>query len=214
MGSSLERWADSPEVKQLEELDKKFLASPEGKKLVMEWTDFGEQLKQSIKETPQGIHIPNKDLEAIGDELDDVAYEYKKLEKSEWARAYEAGWNAAVHNKEAAAVQRRAETFEQSAEWKALEAELKDLDQAIDQNLKVTDLPKDAASMIKVTITDPKPIERAANDVETAWNDVKDSRVVRNVGSSAERWVQSPEVKNVEKLEKEFLSTPRGQRMA
>jgi len=45
MGSSLERWADSPEVKQLEELDKKFLASPEGKKLVMEWTDFGEQLK-------------------------------------------------------------------------------------------------------------------------------------------------------------------------
>jgi len=68
--------------------------------------------------------------------------------------------------------------------------------------------------MIKVTITDPKPIERAANDVETAWNDVKDSRVVRNVGSSAERWVQSPEVKNVEKLEKEFLSTPRGQRMA
>jgi len=45
MGSSLERWAESPEVKQLEELDKKFLASPEGKKLVQEWTDFGEQLK-------------------------------------------------------------------------------------------------------------------------------------------------------------------------
>jgi len=79
--------------------------------------------------------------------------------------------------------------------------------------LKVTDLPEDAASMLKVTITDPKPIERAADDVETAWNDIKDSRAVRNVGSSAERWVQSPEVKNIQKLDKEFLATERGQRM-
>lgn len=158
MGSSLERWGTSDEVEALKELDKKFLASPEGKRLVAEWTDFGEALKHSIKETPNGLHIPNDKLQAIGDEADDVAYEYKKLEKSEWAKAYEAGWNAAIHNKEAQSVERRAKTFEKSAEWQMLERELQDLDLAIKQNLKVTDLPKDTASMIKVTVTDPEPI--------------------------------------------------------
>jgi hypothetical protein len=57
----------------------------------------------------------------IGDELDDVAYEYKKLEKSAWAAAYKKGWEDALHTKEAEGVARRFETFEKSAEWKALD---------------------------------------------------------------------------------------------
>jgi hypothetical protein len=101
MGSALERWGTSTEVEHLKELDKKFLASPEGKRLVAEWTDFGKALKEAIKETPNGIHIDNDDLEDAGDELDDVMYEYKKLEKSPWAAAYEQGWKDATHNKEA-----------------------------------------------------------------------------------------------------------------
>lgn len=213
MGSSLERWADSAEVDHLKELDKKFLASPEGKRLVAEWTDFGEALKKSIKETPNGIHISNSKLDMIGDEADDVAYEYKKLEHSPWAKAYEAGWKAALHNKEAQAVERRAETFEKSAEWKVLEKELKELDLAIKQNLKITDIPKDAASMIKVTVTDPEPIEEAAENVEETMQKYQHSRPVRNVQSSLERWAHSPEVQAAGELEQKFLSTPRGQRM-
>ena len=107
MGASLERWADTPEVHALEELDKKFLASPEGKRLVAEWTDFGEALKEAIKETEDGIHIENDHLDMIGDELDDVAHEYKKLEKSAWAAAYKKGWEDALHTEEAEGVARR-----------------------------------------------------------------------------------------------------------
>lgn len=72
MGEKLEAWGESEEVQHLKELDKKFLASPEGKKLVKEWKDFGELLKKSIVETPDGIHIPNSKMDALEDELDDV----------------------------------------------------------------------------------------------------------------------------------------------
>lgn len=37
LGNSLEKWSKTAEVKHLEELDKQFLASPEGKRLMMEW---------------------------------------------------------------------------------------------------------------------------------------------------------------------------------
>merc|ERR1719230_758496 len=52
LGDSLKEWGESDEVEHLKELDKKFLASPEGKALVKEWTDFGEALKKHIKKTP------------------------------------------------------------------------------------------------------------------------------------------------------------------
>ena len=95
-----------------------------------------------------------------------------------------------------------------------LERELQDLDLAIKKNLKITDLPKDAASMIKITVTDPEPMEEAANDVEATWKEIEHSRPVRNMESSIGRWVESPEVQAAGELEQEFLKTPRGQRMA
>jgi len=51
LGSSLERWGKSAEVEHLKELDKKFLASAEGKALVKEWKDFGEALKKHVNWT-------------------------------------------------------------------------------------------------------------------------------------------------------------------
>jgi len=49
VAASLKRWGNSQEMKDLESLDKKFLATPMGKKLIKEWTDFGKVLKKSIK---------------------------------------------------------------------------------------------------------------------------------------------------------------------
>ena len=60
---ALQRWAKSKEAFQLKKLNRKFLASPEGKRLVKEWKDVGRVLDQSIVETKDGIHIPNKALD-------------------------------------------------------------------------------------------------------------------------------------------------------
>ena len=49
LGKSLERWGKSDEVEHLKELDKKFLASPEGKRLVAEWKDVGECLEDKME---------------------------------------------------------------------------------------------------------------------------------------------------------------------
>lgn len=84
MGSSLERWEKSEEVEALKELDKKFLASPEGKRLMQEWQDFGDVMKKHIQETEHGIHIDNEAWDEIEDEAKDIEHQYDKLEGSEW----------------------------------------------------------------------------------------------------------------------------------
>ena len=88
-------------------------------------------------------HVENSGMDEISDELDDVANQYKKLEHSRWARAYDKGWDAATHNKEAHFVGRRFETFEHSEEAHALGKELHELDQALKENVKVSDAPED-----------------------------------------------------------------------
>ena len=141
--SSLERWAKSDEVAAIKKLDKAFWASPEGQELFHEMKDFHDALKDHVKKTKTGIHIDNEGLQVIEDEADDVEHEYKMLHGSKWDKAYEAAWKKATSSPEAASVQRRAETFGKSAEWKALSKELKELDAALKKNVKVTDLPKD-----------------------------------------------------------------------
>lgn len=80
--ASIKRWAHTKEMKRLETLDKKFLASPEGKRLMKEWHDFGVALKKSIKKTKNGVHIDNKAVNNISDEADDVADQYDSLDGS------------------------------------------------------------------------------------------------------------------------------------
>ena len=147
MGNSLERWGKSDEVTALKELDKKFLASPEGKELMAEWKDFGEALKDHIKETKNGIHIDQAGMHVIEDEADDIEHQYKKLDGSKWEAAYDAAWEKATTSPEAKSVGRRFETFSKSDEFKALAKELKELDMALKKNVKVTDLPKDMDDM-------------------------------------------------------------------
>jgi len=140
--ASIKRWAHTKEMKKLEELDRRFLASPEGKRLMKEWHDFGVALKKSIRKTKNGIHIDNKAINNISDEADDVADQYDALEGSKWDKAYTAGWKAATTNKETAALKRRMKSFKKSKEGKALKKEMIDLKKAIHKNLKVTDIPK------------------------------------------------------------------------
>lgn len=75
------------------------MASPEGKRLIKEWKDVGRVLDKSIVETPNGIHIPNKALDQVGRELDDVDAQYKKLQGTTWDKAFDYRINKLLHNK-------------------------------------------------------------------------------------------------------------------
>jgi hypothetical protein len=85
LGASLERWAKSKEVLNIKKLDKKFLASPAGKRLVREWKDVGECLEDNVYHNDTGVHIGNDALNDLTDELSDVGNEYEKLSKTKWA---------------------------------------------------------------------------------------------------------------------------------
>merc|ERR1712167_425644 len=139
------KWAHSKEVQHLKALDKKFLASPEGKRLMKEWHDFGMALKKHIKKDKNGIYIDNKHMDDIEDELEDVKDQYKKLEGSKWDKAHTAGWKAAIHSNEAKALHKAKMGFKTSNEGKMLKKEVVELKNKIKQHLKITDL-KDSDS--------------------------------------------------------------------
>lgn len=124
LGYSLKNWSKTKEVQFLKELDKKFLASPEGQRLMQEWNDFGQALHESIVQTERGIHIRNSQIPDISDELDDVADQYEKLEGSKWDKAYHAGWEAATTNEDANKVREQFELFKHSREAEMLGREL------------------------------------------------------------------------------------------
>lgn len=183
---------------------------------MQEWNDFGQALHESIVQTERGIHIRNSRIPDISDELDDVADQYEKLEGSKWDKAYHVGWEAATKNTQAAKVQDAFERFKFSKEAEMLGRELEDLDNAIKQHVKVTDVPeewKKDMNLLKVTVHNQEAIESEWTDVENTWNAVKDSRAVRNLGSSLERWGESKEVKALKRLDKKFIASPEGQRL-
>jgi hypothetical protein len=134
------KWAHSKEVQHLKALDKAFLKSPEGKRLMKEWHDFGMALKKNIKKDKHGIYIPNKAMDKIEDELDDVKDQYKKLEGGKWDKAYTAGWKAAIHSNEAKALHKAKMGFKNSNEGKMLKKEVVELKNKIKQHLKISDL--------------------------------------------------------------------------
>jgi hypothetical protein len=45
------------------------------------------------------MHFDNDGLDDLGDELDDVGQQYKKLDGSKWDKAYTKAWDAATDNK-------------------------------------------------------------------------------------------------------------------
>merc|ERR1711918_61425 len=104
----------------LEALDKKFLATPRGKKMKAD----------------------NEDLQKVDDELTYVVDEMKSFKKSKWNAAYNQKMQKVFNNKQAQSPHRRLVTFKNSKEGKALGKELKDFKISLKKNVKVTDLPQ------------------------------------------------------------------------
>jgi len=127
---------------QLEELDKKFLSTPRGKKMKMEIEDVFRQLDKSVYHNKAGLHIENKELVHLDDEITDVADEMKAFKKSKWNKLYEDQMKKTFSNKEAKSVHRRLMNFKNSNEGKALKKEMHDFKMALKKNVKVTDLPR------------------------------------------------------------------------
>jgi len=141
--SSLQRWGKSKEIANIKALDKKFLASPAGKRLVAEWKDVGECLEDNVYENETGYHVDNSALNELTDELEDVGNEYAKLSKTHWAKDYDEAWKAAFHNKQFKSVKRRANSFKRSKAGKALRKEMHDLKVALKEEVHVSDVPKE-----------------------------------------------------------------------
>lgn len=88
---SMEKLAASKKVKSLDQLNKKFLSSPDGKQLVKEVKEVKDTIKKSSigQEKLGSIHLSDKEFDDIADEVEDVAEVFKKLEKSHWANVYD-----------------------------------------------------------------------------------------------------------------------------
>ena len=137
------------------------------------------------------VHIDNAHLDALADELTDVGAEYDKLAGSEWDKAYHQAWGAALSNRQAAALGRRMKSFKKSGEGQALKKEVVELKKALKENVKVTDVPeswKKDMNMLKVKVQNKEAIEAEWTDVENVLGAIKESRPVRNLGASLERW--------------------------
>jgi len=111
--------------------------------LVQEWSDVFKTLDQAVYHNEKGLYIDNEKVQDVSDELDDIEYEYKKLGKTHWKPEFEQAYGAAFNNKEAHSVGRRFDSFEHSSEGQALKKEVDDFGRALDENVKVTDIPQD-----------------------------------------------------------------------
>ena len=142
LGASLKRWADTKEVHNLEAVDRAFLKSKAGQRLIAEWKDVGEVLKKNLHRQKDGsLHFDNKHVDKLSDELDDVADQYEHLDGSKWDKAYTRAWKKALKTKQAQSVFRMAEAFKGSNEGKMLHKEMVELKRSVKKNLKITDMP-------------------------------------------------------------------------
>lgn len=94
--------------------------------------------------------------------------------------------------------------------------EVAELGQALKTHVKVTDVPpkwKQHMHGLRVELEDnaEENIHEAAHDVEDAWNDIKDSDVVHNLGEAAMEWGTSDEVEDLKALDEEFKHSEEGQ---
>jgi len=74
----------------------------------------------------------------------------------------------------------------------------------------------DEEDLIKITVDKAgrKQISKEWNDVEHVWKRIEHSKPVRNLGASLNRWGHSKEISDIKALDKKFMSTPRGKKMA
>ena len=92
-------------------MDKKFLKSPQGQKLMKEWKEFGQSLKEHIQKTENGIHIDNEGYQIIEQEAQDVGEELEEFKNSKWNKKYDRAWKKALKTKEAHRLERSIDSF-------------------------------------------------------------------------------------------------------
>ena len=107
-----------------------------------EWNDVFATLNDTVYESENHVYINNDHLQAVEDELQDVEYEYKRLDESAWKPKFEQAYGAAFNNKEAQSAGRRFKSFEHSPEGQALGEDIDAFGDALEKNVKVTDIPK------------------------------------------------------------------------
>merc|ERR1712072_378029 len=99
-----------------------------------------------------------------------------------------------------------------------LAKELVELDEALKENVKVTDVPeewKEGENNLKISISEKgaHEIEDEWNDVENTCDDIEHSRPVRNLEGSLERWGKSEEVQHLHELDVAFKKSDEGKRL-
>lgn len=143
LGHALQKWGTSSEINDLKALDKSFQASEDGLKLRKEWEDFGHALHEAIEKTDNGIHIHNSKMDGLEDEVDDIKEQYDYLETTHWNKDFHNAFEAAFTNDEWADVNIAGKAFEESDEGEALKGEIMDLKEALEEHVKVTDIPEE-----------------------------------------------------------------------
>merc|ERR1711988_211936 len=127
LGKSIKQWAHSPAANRVRALDKKFLKSNDGKRLMKEWKDVGAVLKKHIKQ--------------VSKELDDVSDHYEYLGTTHWDAKYKAAYKKLFTNAAFKKVKLAAKNFKHSPAGKALKKEVMELGKAMKKHIKVTGVP-------------------------------------------------------------------------
>jgi len=213
---ALKNWAHSKAAYQLRALDKKFLRSPAGQKLIKEWKDVGRVLKNNVVKTRHGVHFNNGAVNRLSAELDDVSDHYEYLGTTHWNAKYNNAYKNLFTNRAFRKVKMSANAFKHSKAGHMLHKEVSELGQALKTHVKVTDIPpkwKKHMHGLRVELEDnaEENIHEAAHDVEDAWNDIKDSDVVQDLGKAAMEWGTSDEVEDLKALDEEFKASEEGQ---
>lgn len=123
---ALKKWAKSKAAIRVHQLDERFLKSPDGRRLIKEWQDVGRVLEKNIKHTKNGLHFPNKKMQKLSKELDDVSDHYEYLGTTHWSGKYNLAYKNLFTNKEFRGVKKAGHKFKMSPAGRALHKEVKE----------------------------------------------------------------------------------------
>ena len=212
---ALHKWAHSKAAMRVRALDKKFLKSNDGKRLIKEWKDVGRVLKNNIHQTPNGLHFNNGGLKGLNKELDDVSDHYEYLGKTHWNNKYKMAYKHLFTNAAFNKVKFAAKNFKQSPAGKMLKKEVMELGQALKKHVKVSDVPakwKRHMHGLRVDFEEDaeEEINGAVENVKHTWGSIEHSPVVENVGKHAMEWGTSPEVNALKALDEKFKHSAEG----
>jgi len=180
---AVKKWAHSAAANRVRALDKKFLASPAGKKLVKEWKDVGRVLKNNVHKTANGVHFNNGAMNKLSNELDDVSDHYEYLGTTHWNAKYDRAYKNLFTNQAFNKVKFAAKNFKHSPAGKMLGKEVNEFGMALKTHVKVTDVPAKWKKHMHGLRVDfeadaEEEINEAGENVKATWGSIEHSPVV------------------------------------